>query len=151
MVDRLANEIQRCQMSLNEGDRPGTSPATKHTSTTLYINKLWNRFDSPNTLDLPSLTTWNGVNMFLKFLVKRLSPWVFFGAIWLLHFGIQRRLHTKYWFVLSSSMQLLFGIPIMKRRHKGGESAEDSSQVSLQAMAEQQRRRYVGRTLEDRG
>ena len=44
--------------------------------------------------------------------------------------------YTKHWFVLSLSMQLLFGIPIMKLRHKKcGESAEDSSQVDLQAMA----------------
>ena len=48
------------------------------------------------------------------------------------------------------SMQLLFGIPIMKLRQKkkSGESAEDSSQVDLQEMTEQEyRRRYVGRTL----
>ena len=38
----------------------------------------------------------------------------FFGAIWLLHLSIRRKLHTKHWFALSSSMQLLFGIPIMK-------------------------------------
>ena len=44
----------------------------------------------------------------------------------------------KHWFVLSLSMQLLFGIPIMKLRQKGGESAEDSSQVNLQAMAQQE-------------
>ena len=43
--------------------------------------KLWNRFDLPNTLDLLSLTTWNGVNIFQKFLVKQLRHWVFFGAI----------------------------------------------------------------------
>ena len=44
--------------------------------------------------------------------------WVFFGAIWLLHLGTQMKLHTKHWFVLSLSMQLLFGIPIMKLRQK---------------------------------
>ena len=127
---------------------PGTSRAIKYTLTTLYINKLWNRFDPPNTLDLLSLTTWNGVNMFLKFLVKQLRHWIFFDAIWLLHLGIQSKLHTKHWFALSLSMQLLFGIPIMKlRQKKGGESAEDSSQVDLQTIAEQElRRRYVGRT-----
>ena len=65
----------------------------------------------------------------------QLSHWVSFGAIWLLHLGTQRKLHTKHWFVLSLSMQLLFCIPIMKQRKKGGESAEDSSQVDLQAMA----------------
>ena len=56
--------------------------------------------------------------MFLKFLVKQLRHWVFFGAIWLLHLGIQRKLHTKHWFILSSSMQLLFGIPILNLRQK---------------------------------
>ena len=81
-------------------------------------SKLWNRFDPPNTLDLLSLTTWNGVNIFQKNLVKQLRHWVFFGAIWLLHLGTQRKLHTKYWFFLSLSMQLLFDIPIMKLRQK---------------------------------
>ena len=56
--------------------------------------------------------------MFLKFLAKQLRHLVFFGAIWPLHLGIQRELHTKRWFVLSSSMQLLFGITIMKLRQK---------------------------------
>ena len=74
---------------------------------TLYISKLWNRFDPPNTLDLLSLTTWNGVNIFQKFLVKQLRHWVFFGAIWLLHLGTQRKLHTKHWFVLSSYLASL--------------------------------------------
>ena len=60
----------------------------------------------------------NGVNMFLKFPLKQLRLWVFFGAIWHLHLGIQRKLHTKHWFALSLSMQLLFGIPIMKLRQK---------------------------------
>ena len=69
-------------------------------------------------LTIVSLTTWNGVNIFQKFLVKQLRHWVFFGAIWLLYLGTQRKLHTKHWFVLSLSMQLLFGIPIMKVRQK---------------------------------
>ena len=47
---------------------------------------------------------------------KALRHWVFFGAIWPLHLGTLRNLHTKHWFVLSSSMQHLFGIPIMKLR-----------------------------------
>ena len=38
-----------------------------------YTIKFWNRFDPPNTLDLLSLTTWNGVNIFLKFLVNQLG------------------------------------------------------------------------------
>ena len=33
-----------------------------------------------------------------------------------LHLGPLRKLHTKHWFALSSSMQHLFGIPIMKLR-----------------------------------
>ena len=106
---------------------PGTSLAIKYTLTTLYINKLWNRFDPPNTLDLVSLTTWNGVNMFLKFLVKQLRHWIFFGAIWLLHLGIQSKLHTKHWFALSVSMQLLFGIPIMKLRQKMVEKVQKTA------------------------
>ena len=104
-------------MSFNEGDG-GISLAIKYILTTHYINKHWNRFSPPNTLELPSLTTWNGDNMLLKFLLKQLRLWVFFGAIWHLHLGIQRTLHTKHWFAFSSSMQLLFGIPIMKLRQK---------------------------------
>ena len=45
--------------------------------------------------------------------IATLRLWVFFGAIWHLHLSIQRKLHTK-----SSSMPLLFGIPIMKLRLK---------------------------------
>ena len=45
----------------------------------------------------------DGVNVFLKFLVKQLRHLVF--LVWLLHIGIQKKLHTKYWFVLRSSMQ----------------------------------------------
>ena len=47
---------------------------------------------------------------------RQLRHWVFFGTIWPLHLGTLRKLHTKHWFVLSSSMQHLFGIPIMKLR-----------------------------------
>ena len=54
--------------------------------------------------------------MFRKFLVKQLRQWIFFGEIWLLHLDIQKKLHIKHWFILSSSMQLQFGIPIMKLR-----------------------------------
>ena len=42
--------------------------------------------------------------------------WFFFGAIWPLHLGTLRKLHTKRWFALSSSMQHLFGIPIVNLR-----------------------------------
>ena len=48
--------------------------------------------------------------------LRQLRHWVFFGAIWPLHLGILRKLHTKHWLVLSSSMQHLFGIPIIKLR-----------------------------------
>ena len=40
----------------------------------------------------------------------------FLRRIWPLHLGTLRKKHTKHWFVLSSSMQHLFGIPIMKLR-----------------------------------
>ena len=70
---------------------------------------------SAKYLGLTITETWNGFNMFL---VKQLRHWVFFGAIWLLHLGTQRKLHTKHWFVLISSMQLLFGIPLMKQIKK---------------------------------
>ena len=55
-----------------------------------------------------------GVNTFLKLRARQLRLWVFFGAIWHWHLGILRKLHTKHWFGLNLSMQLLFGIPIMK-------------------------------------
>ena len=58
----------------------------------------------------------DGVNTSLKFHLRQLRHWVFFGAIWPLHLGTLRKLHTKHCFVLSSSMQHLFGIPIMKLR-----------------------------------
>ena len=57
-----------------------------------------------------------GVNTFLKLHARQLRLWVFFGAIWHWHLGILRKLHTKHWFGLNLSMQLLFGIPIMKLR-----------------------------------
>ena len=60
--------------------------------------------------------TWIGVNTSLKFHLSQLRHWVFFGAIWPLHLGKLRKLHTKHWFVLSLSMHHLFGIPIMKLR-----------------------------------
>ena len=55
-------------------------------------------------------------NMFRKFRAKQLRHWVFFGATWHWHHGTLRKLHTKHWFDLNSSMQLLFGIPIMTLR-----------------------------------
>ena len=67
------------------------------------------------------------LNIFLKFLVKQLRHWVFFGAIWLLHLGTQRKLHTKHWFDLSLSMQLLFGIPVIKLRQKKVEKVQKTA------------------------
>ena len=55
-----------------------------------------------------------GVNIFPKLHARQLRLWVFFRAIWHWHLGILRMLHTKHWFGLNLSMQLLFGIPIMK-------------------------------------
>ena len=101
----------------------------------LYI---WSRFDPPNTLDLLLQMTWNGVNMFLKFLVKQLRQRVFFGAIWLLHLAKEVAYKTLV------HPQLEYAAPIWhpynetEIKKKGGESAEDSSQVDLQAMAEQE-------------
>ena len=48
--------------------------------------------------------------------ISEISAKAFFGTIWPLHLGTIRKLHTKHWFALSSSMQHLFGIPIMKLR-----------------------------------
>ena len=39
--------------------------------------------------------TWIGVNTSLKFHLRQLRHWVFFGAIWPLHLGTLRNLHTK--------------------------------------------------------
>ena len=49
-----------------------------------------------------------GVNIFLKLHARQLRLRVFFGAIWHWHLGILRKLHTKHWFGLNLSMQLLF-------------------------------------------
>ena len=93
------------------------TPPPPWASTTLYTIKLWNRFDRPNTLGLLSLTTWNGVNIFLKFLVKQLRHWVFCGAIWLLHLSIQRKLH--YPLVLSFKKSIL-EIKVTRTPLRGG-------------------------------
>ena len=53
---------------------------------------------------------------FQKSQLRQPRQWVFFGAIWPLHLGTLRKLHTKHLFALSSSMQHLFGIPIMNLR-----------------------------------
>ena len=91
-----------------------------------------------NTLDLLSLTTWNGVNIFQKFLVN-------FKATKTLGF-LRRNLalaprHTKeVAYKILVRPQLEYAAPIWHpynetETKKGGESAEDSSQVDLQAMA----------------
>ena len=49
------------------------------------------------------------------------------STIWHLHLGIRRKLHTKHWFALSSSMQLLFGIPINKPRQKKVEKVQKTA------------------------
>ena len=51
--------------------------------------------------------------MFQKFRARQLRQWVFFGAIWLWHLSIQRKLHTKHWFDLSSNIA-----PIWNPYHK---------------------------------
>ena len=94
----------------------GIALTSTYNLTTHCINKDWNRFSPPNTLELLSQMTWIGVNTFQKFHLRQLRLWVFFSAIRPLHLGTLRKLHTKHWFVLSSSMQHLFGIPIMKLR-----------------------------------
>ena len=102
MGDRLANEIQRCQMSLNEGD---PAPPQQSNTFQLLSTSANSETGSIRQLQIP-WTYYNGVNILPKFLVKQLRHWVFFGAICLLHLGTQRKLHTKHWFVLSLSMQL---------------------------------------------
>ena len=88
---------------------------------------------SAKNLEL-TMTTWNGINMFLKFLVKQLRHWVFFGVIWLLHLGIQRKLIAYKILVrpqLEYAAHINFGILIMKlrwrkcRRQQSGGPAGD--------------------------
>ena len=59
--------------------------------------------------------------------VHSLRQWVFFRAIWPLHLGTLRKLHTKHWFALSSSMQHLFGIPIMNLSSGGSRGGSGGS------------------------
>ena len=120
-LNRLAQWEADWQMKFNVA-KCHSMRVTRHplTSTnnlnTHCINKDWNGFSPPNTLELLSQMTWIGVNTSLKFHLRQLRHWVFFGTIWPLHLGTLRKLQTKHWFVLSSSMQHLFGIPIMKLR-----------------------------------
>ena len=82
---------------------------------TLHQQRL-EQVQSTKYLGLLSHMTWIGVNTFQKFQLRQLRQWVFFGAIWPLPLGTLRKLHTKHWFAQSSSMQHLFGIPIMNLR-----------------------------------
>ena len=66
-------------------------------------------FSRQNTLVSPLQITWIGVSMSQKSLPKQLRHLVTFAGIWLLHLGVQRKLHTKLWFGLNYSMQHLFG------------------------------------------
>ena len=122
-LNRLAQWEADWQMKFNVAKchsmRVTRHPPDKHIQFeyTLHQQRLEQVLDSPpNTLELLSQMTWIGVNTSLKFHLRQLRHWVFFGAIWPLHLGTLRKLHTKHWFVLSSSMQHLFGIPIMKLR-----------------------------------
>ena len=64
--------------------------------------------------------------------ILQLRHLVYFGAIWLLHLDIQRKLHTKHWFVLSSSIQLLFGIPVvtLTQMLPGGPASDGGTRVA---------------------
>ena len=104
---------------------------------TLHQQRL-EQVQSAKYLGIISQMTWIGVNTFQKFQLRQLRHRVFFGAIWPLHLGTLRKLHTKHWFALSSSMQHLFGIPIMNSDWTGGEGTEDSCQVDLQEMEKHQ-------------
>ena len=66
-------------------------------------------FSRQNTLVSPLQITWIGVSMSLKSPPKQLRHLVSFAGIWLLHLGVQRKLHTKLWFGLNYSMQHPFG------------------------------------------
>ena len=66
-----------------------------------YTIKLWKMFSRQNTLVSPLQITWIGVSMSQKSLPKQLRHLVSFAGIWLLHLGVQRKLHTKLWFGLN--------------------------------------------------
>ena len=58
-------------------------------------------FSRQKTLASPLQITWIWVSMSLKSLPKQLRHLVSFAGIWLLHLGVQRKLHTKLWFGLN--------------------------------------------------
>ena len=100
------------KLSLNESDSASASQ-TNH-----YTIKLWKMFSRQNTLvsplprmytSVPLQITWIGVSMSQKSLPKQLRHLVSFAGIWLLHLGVQRKLHTKLWSGLNYSMQHPFG------------------------------------------
>ena len=64
-------------------------------------NQTWKMFSRQNTSVSPLQITWIGVSMSLKSLPKQLRHLVSFAGIWLLHLGVQRKLHTKLWFGLN--------------------------------------------------
>ena len=64
-------------------------------------SSVWIIFSRQNTLVSPLQITWIGVSMYQKFLPKQLRHLVSFAGIWLLHLGVQRKLHTKLWFGLT--------------------------------------------------
>ena len=93
------------QMKFNEA-KCHSMRVTRHQhhkffSTTHYTIKLWKMFSRQNTLVSPLQITWIGVSMSLKSLPKQLRHLVSFAGIWLLHLGVQRKLHTKLWFGLN--------------------------------------------------
>ena len=92
-----------------------------------------------NYWGLKSQMTWIGVNTYQQFQLRKLRQWVFFGATWPLHLGTLRKLHTKHWFALSSSMQHLFSIPIMNLRNTSsvGDMLDELKWPSLQTHREQ--------------
>ena len=67
----------------------------KYNLTTHCINKDWNSFNPPNTLEKLSQTTWTGVNTFQKAHLRQLRQWVFLSAIWPLHLGNTKEVAYK--------------------------------------------------------
>ena len=82
---------------------------------TLHQQRL-EQVQSAKYLGLTITDVLDWVNTFQKFQLRQLRQWLFFSAIWPLHLGTLRKLHTKHWSALSSSMQHLFDILIMKIR-----------------------------------
>ena len=132
MGDRLASEIKRCQMLFKCDAAP---LAIKYTLATHFINKHWNRLNPPNTLELILLATCYGQH------VSEISSKATKTLGFLRHNLALAHQHTKE--VAYQTLvrpQLEYAAPIWHpynetETKKGGESAVDSSQVGLQAMA----------------